>query len=182
MKVLKELHRHCEERSNPFIIKDIYKGFCILEETIVAVFVATITFLVFASAIARGLNHPINWAVDVSLLLLAWLVFLGADTSLRRSDFIRVDILQRKFSPGLQKFLYYFFYVIIILFLAMLVIYGIPLSIENSQRTFQALAISYSWATISVPVGAFFMIVTIVIKLVKKWNESEITSEGKEAI
>ena len=160
----------------------VYRGFCILEETIVAVSVAAITFLVFASAIARGLNHPINWAVDISLLLLAWLVFLGADAALRRSDFIRVDILLRKFTPEVQKFLYYFFYIIIILFLAMLVIYGIPLSIENYQRSFQALAISYSWATISVPVGALFMIVTIVIKLVKKWNESEIVSEGREAV
>ena len=164
------------------VIKAIYRGFCILEETVVAVSVAAITFLVFASAIARGFNHPINWAVDISLLLLAWLVFLGADTALRRADFIRVDILLRKFSSKVQKFLYYFFYKIIILFLAMLVIYGIPLSIANYQRTFQALAISYSWATISVPVGALFMIVTIVIKLVKKWNESEITSEGREAI
>ena len=160
----------------------VYRGFCILEETIVAVSVAAITFLVFASAIARGLNHPINWAVDISLLLLAWLVFLGADTALRRSDFIRVDILLRKLSPEVQKFLYYFFYIIIILFLAMLVVYGIPLSIENYQRSFQALALSYSWATISVPVGALFMIVTIVIKLVKKWNESEIVSEGREAV
>ena len=164
------------------IINAIYMGFCILEETIVAVSVAAITFLVFASAIARGLNHPINWAVDVSLLLLAWLVFLGADAALRRSDFIRVDILLKKFTPEVQKFLYYFFYIIIILFLAMLVIYGIPLSIENYKRTFQALAISYSWATISVPVGALFMIITILIKLVKKWNESEIVSEGKEAV
>jgi len=164
------------------VICGIYRGFCILEETIVAVSVAAITFLVFASAVARGFNHPINWAVDVSLLLLAWLVFLGADAALRRSDFIRVDILLRKFPSDVQKFLYYLFYIIIILFLAMLVIYGIPLSIENYQRTFQALPISYSWATISVPVGALFMIVTIVIKLVKKWNESEITSEGKEAI
>ena len=164
------------------IIKLIYKGFCILEEAVVAVSVAAITLLVFASAISRGFNHPLNWAVDISLLLLAWLVFLGADTALRRSDFIHVDVLLRKFSPHIQKFLYYFFYIIIILFLAMLVIYGIPLSIENYQRTFQALPISYSWATISVPVGAFFMIVTIVIKLVKKRNETEIKSEGKEAI
>ena len=163
-------------------IKNIYLRFCILEEMIVAVFVAAITLLVFISAIARGFNNPINWAIDISLLLFAWLVFLGADAALRQSDFIRVDLLLRKFSPEVQKFLYYFFYIIIILFLAMLVIYGIPLSIDNFERTFQALPISYSWATLSVPVGAFLMIITIVIKLVEKWDAKEIESEGKEAI
>ena len=164
------------------LLAAIYRGFCIIEETIVAVSVAAITFLVFASAIARSINFPISWAIDVSLLLLAWVVFLGADTALRRSDFIRVDFFVRSFPPQINKFLYYFFYFLIILFLLMLVRYGIPLSIENYKRTFQALTISYSWATMSVPIGALSMIITILIKLVKKWNDDKIVPEGKEAI
>ena len=163
------------------LIKKIYERFCVIEETVVAFSVASITLLVFASAIARGLNSPINWAVDISLLLLAWVVFLGADTALRRADFIRVDVLMRKFPAGVQKFLYYFFYVIVILFLALLVRYGFPLTIENYKRTFQSLPISYSWVTLSVPLGSLFMILTIIIKLVKKWKEEKIESEGKEA-
>jgi TRAP-type C4-dicarboxylate transport system permease small subunit len=164
------------------ILAAIYRGFCVIEEIVCAVFVVAITFLIFTSAIARSLNHPLNWAPDTSLLLLAWVVFLGADVALRRSDFIRVDILMRKFSPGVKKFLYYLYYTVIIVFLGMLVRYGIPLAMENSRRNFQALDISYSWATISAPVGAVAMIITIIIKLVKKRKLKEIESEGKEAI
>jgi TRAP-type C4-dicarboxylate transport system permease small subunit len=124
----------------------------------------------------------LNWAQDLSLLLFAWVVFLGADSALRKAEFVRVDMLVMHFPPRIQKFLYYFFYFIIIVFLGILVRYGIPLCFENSKRLFQTLGISYSWATISVPVGSIFLIITIVIKLVKHWQDKVIRVEGKEAI
>ena len=165
------------------ILAAVYKWFCLIEETIVAVFVALITFLVFISAIARGIGYPLNWAPDTALLLLAWVIFLGADTALRRADFIRVDILMRKFPVKFRKFLYYLYYVVIVMFFGMLVRFGIPLAIENSRRNFQALDISYSWATISAPIGGICMIITIIIKLVKKWKLSDPNTDiGKEAI
>jgi TRAP-type C4-dicarboxylate transport system permease small subunit len=164
------------------IIAAIYNGFCKIEETIVAVFVAAITFLIFVSAITRSFGFPINWAPDTSMLLLSWVVFLGADSALRRADFIRVDMLLLRFPVKVQKFLYYLYYLIVILFLALMVRFGVPLALENTKRNFQALTLSYSWATISAPIGAFLMIVTIVLKLKNKWKEKEIKSEGKEAI
>ena len=153
------------------VLKVIYHGFCKAEEIIVAVFVAAITLLIFISAIARGLNHPINWAPDFAMLLLAWVIFLGADAALRRTDFIRVDMLLRFFPKKLQIFLYYFYYTIVIVFLGVLVRYGISLSIANVRRNFQALQISFSWATMSVSTGAFFMIITIILKLIKHRKE-----------
>jgi TRAP-type C4-dicarboxylate transport system permease small subunit len=164
------------------VIGAIYHGFCKVEEIIVAVFVAVITFLIFISAIARGLGYPINWAPDTSLLLLSWVVFLGADSALRRADFIRVDMLLLRFPPKLQKFLYYFYYTVVILFLLLIIRFGIPLSLENAKRNFQGMEISYSWATVSAPVGAFLMIFTILLKLKRRWKEKQIKSEGKEAI
>jgi TRAP-type C4-dicarboxylate transport system permease small subunit len=149
---------------------------------IVAVFVALVTFLVFISAVARGINHPINWAQDLALLLFAWVVFLGADSALRKADFVRVDMLIMHFPPKVQKFLYYFFYVVIIGFLGILVRYGIPLCISNSKRLFQTLGISYSWATISAPVGSILLTITIVLKMVKNWHKETIKVEAKEAI
>jgi TRAP-type C4-dicarboxylate transport system permease small subunit len=161
-----------------------YKGFCKVEELIVASFIALITFLVFLSAVMRlpVVAHPLNWAQDICLLLFAWVVFLGADLALRKADFVRVDMLITKFPLGLQKFLYYLFYIAAIAFLAMLICYGIPLCIQNSKRLFQTLGISYSWATISAPVGSFLLIITIVLKLVSHWKDKEIKTQAKEAI
>ena len=164
------------------ILAAIYHGFCKVEETIVAVFVAAITFLIFISAVTRGSGFPINWAPDTSMLLLSWVIFLGADAALRRADFIRVDVLLLRFPHKVQKFLYYLYYGIIILFLILMVRFGIPLAMENTKRNFQALVISYSWATISAPVGSVLMVITVVLKLIKRWKEKVIKSEGKEAI
>ncbi|MDR2534775.1 MAG: TRAP transporter small permease [Treponema sp.] len=163
-------------------LKKLYDGFCRLEEMLVSAFVAIITLMVFLSAIARSLKYPINWAQDVSLLLFAWVVFLGADLALRKADFVRVDMLIMRFPAKLQKFLYYIFYVIILGFLGILIAYGIPLCIDNSKRLFQTLGISYSWATVSAPVGSFCLIITIIIKLVTHWKDDKIKVETKEAI
>ena len=134
--------------------------------------IAAITLLVFMSAIMRTVGHPINWAQDASLLLMAWVAFLGADVALRRADFLLVDILISRLSAKVQNFLYYLWYIMAVAFLGMLITYGIPLAIANAKRPFQTLGISYSWATISVPVGAALMIVTIVIKLVTRYQKT----------
>lgn len=166
------------------VIANIYKVFCRIEEFIVAAGIAVITFLVFLSAVMRLkiIGHPVNWAVDVSLLLFAWVVFLGADLALRRADFVRVDMFVSKFSDKIQKFLYYVFYLAAIVFLLILIFYGFPLCIENKARLFQTLGISYSWATVSAPVGAILLIITILIKLVTHLKDKKIEVKGREAI
>ncbi|MDR1232453.1 MAG: TRAP transporter small permease [Spirochaetaceae bacterium] len=160
----------------------VYQWFCKLEELLVSSFIAIITFLVFVSAVARTAHHPLNWAQDVSLLLFAWVVFLGADLALRKADFVRVDMLVCRFPVKVQKALYYFMYLLAIGFLVILVVYGFPLSASNAKRLFQTLGISYSWATISVPVGSILLTITIVIKLVTRWKEKKIVVQSKEAI
>jgi TRAP-type C4-dicarboxylate transport system permease small subunit len=163
-------------------IKKFYRVCCKIEEFIVASFVAIITFLVFASAVARSIKHPLNWAQDISLLLFAWVVFLGADLALRKADFVRVDMLVRHFPAKAQKILYYFMYLLALVFLGIVVRHGIPLSIDNSKRLFQTLGISYSWATISAPAGSMFLMITIVLKLIAHWKDVTINVQGKEAI
>lgn len=149
-------------------MKKLYDTFCRLEEIITSVFLSAITLLVFLSAVARTIRYPINWAQDVSLLLFAWVVFLGADVAMRDADFVNVDMLVSKLPQKIQNILYYLWYSVILVFLGVLIRFGIPLSLENAKRLFQTLGISYSWATISVPIGSAFMIVTIILKLIKK--------------
>lgn len=148
-------------------MKAFYRRFCKFEEFLVQLFLCAVVFLVFASAICRVVRHPINWAVDLSLLLFAWTVFLGADMALRNTDLVNVDLITRNLPPSAQKALYILWQIVIIVFLSSLVWYGIPLAIESSKRLFQTLGISYSWATISVPVGSFLMIITTGLKLYK---------------
>lgn len=149
-------------------MKKFYDAFCKVEEVITGSFICIITVLVFVSAVARTIKYPINWAQDVSLLLFAWVVFLGADLALRDADFVNVDMFVNMLPIKIQNALYFLWYGVILAFLSILIRFGIPLSIENTKRLFQTLGISYSWATISVPVGSAIMMITIIIKLVTR--------------
>ncbi|SCZ07957.1 TRAP transporter small permease [Alkaliphilus peptidifermentans] len=149
-------------------MKKIYSTFCRLEEVIASIFLSIVTLMVFLSAVARTIKYPINWAQDVALLLFAWVVFLGADVALREADFVSVDMFVAKLPKKLQNILYFLWYFIILVFLGILIRYGVPLSLENSKRLFQTLGISYSWATMSVPVCSAFMMLTIILKLLNK--------------
>ena len=148
-------------------MKNLYGYFCKLEETLVKSFLVAITFLVFISAIFRTMKYPLNWAVDLSMLLFAWVVFLGANMALRNTELVNVDLFINKFSAKIRKNIYIFWNIIIILFLFFLIWHGIPLALESTSRQFQTLGISYSWATISVPVGAALMIISTCIKIFK---------------
>ena len=148
-------------------MKTLYIYFCKFEELVVRVLLCVIMFLVFSSAIFRTLGYPINWAIDLSLLFFGWSVFLGADIALKNTDLVNVDIIIKNIPPGIRKTIYILWQTIILVFLASLVWYGVPLSLESSKRLFQTLGISYSWATISVPAGSVLMMISTGIKLYK---------------
>jgi TRAP-type C4-dicarboxylate transport system permease small subunit len=148
-------------------LKRMYGKFCMAEEFLTNIILATITALVLVSALARTLHHPINWAVDISLLLFAWQVFLGGDIAIRNTNLIGVEMLIGKLPMGAQKNMKIAFFVLIIAFLSVLVFFGIPLTLGNRKRLFQVLPLSYSWCTLSVPVGAFLMIISSFIRLAR---------------
>jgi len=159
-------------------MKTAYKYFCKLEEIVVQVFLCAIMILVFISALMRTFGTPINWAVDLSLLLFAWLIFLGADVALRSTGLVAFDMFFKKFPKLLQDVLFIIWTLLSVTFLGVLVRFGLPLAIENYDRPFITLGISFSYATIAVPIGAFFMIISIVIKFVQHFRKKGAYIQG----
>jgi len=138
--------------------------------------ILVMTVLVFTAAMSRKFGHPMSWAVDVSTFLFAWAVFLGADAAMRKDNMVCVDILVVKLPLKIQWLIKCLNNIIICLFLLALTYYGIKLSITTYYRTFSGLPwLSYTWVTISVPLGCFLMLVTTILKtrtLIKKgWQE-----------
>jgi C4-dicarboxylate transporter, DctQ subunit len=153
-------------------MKTLYAYFCKFEEAVVQLFLCLVVFLVFISAIFRSFKYPLNWATDLSMLLFAWIVFLGADMALRNTELVNVDLLLKRFSKKYQTYLYIVFNILILAFLASLIWFGIPLAVESTKRLFQTLGISYSWATVSVPLGGFLMMITTIVKIKKAYIEN----------
>jgi C4-dicarboxylate transporter, DctQ subunit len=160
-----------------------YEALGKVEEAVVVVFISFITFLIFVSAMTRTFGYPLNWAVDLSLLMFAWVVFLGADVALRHADFIRFDLVIKRLPQVVQKVLYYLYNLMAIGFFGLIIYYGFPLAFDNAKRLFQTLGVSYLWATLSAPVGSILLIITIIVKLVDNWGRKEVAVvEGSEAI
>lgn len=160
-----------------------YEALGKVEEAVVVAFITAMTLLIFLAAVTRTLGYPLNWANDLALLMFAWVVFLGADVALRHADFIRFDLIIKRFPKIVQKVLYYVFTLMAMGFFGLIVAYGFSLAIDNSRRLFQTLGISYMWATLSAPVGSILLIVTMAVKLIRNWRREEVDVSGaKEAI
>ena len=161
-------------------MKKIYEYICKAEELIAKTSLSVIAVLIFAAAIARCLRHPIIWAVDISTFLFAWVVFLSADIAMRHDKLVNLDMVTKLLPEKFQKTLKIINHLIIIVFLLALIGYGFWLSYTTRFRTFPGLTtLSYTWVTLSVPVGSILMLVTSVLKIKEQFSHEAQVSTGK---
>lgn len=147
-------------------MKKIYEGICRVEAFIAKFALVIISLLVFAAAIARTIRYPIPWAVDVATFLFAWCVFFSGDLAMRQDKLVSIDMVINMLPKKVQHFLKLFNWIVIIIFLGALIGFGIWLSYTTRFRTFQGIPqLSYTWVTLSVPVGCLLMLVTAILKV-----------------
>lgn len=136
------------------------------EALLAAAFLTLMTVLIFAAGVARLAGHPINWAVDAATALFAWAVFLCADVAWRHNALMTIDVLVRRLPPGMRKACRLFNYFVIAAFLVYAIGMGLWLSWISRARSFQGIPeVSYSWITLSMPVGAALLLFTTVLKI-----------------
>ncbi len=157
-------------------MKKLYGYICLGELLFVKVAFVSLVLLVFIAAFTRYIGYPINWSVDMAQCLFAWCTFLAADIAMRKDKLMKVDFFVRRLPKNLQSKVEQLNLVIILVFLAALVGYGIWLSYTTRFRTFQGIpGFSYTWVTLSVPVGSLLMAITTVlnIKAIRNKNRED---------
>ncbi|MDF2656192.1 MAG: tripartite tricarboxylate transporter family receptor [Bacillota bacterium] len=146
-------------------MKKFYEWLGKAEMTVAKVCLLVLCTLVFVAAVARTLGHPMSWTVDMATFLFAWSVFLGADTAMRKDMLVSIDLVVCRFPDKIQKYIKLLNNVIIFIFLIVMVVYGSYLSYTTYNRSFNGLPwLSYTWVTISVPIGCLLMLTTNVVK------------------
>jgi TRAP-type C4-dicarboxylate transport system permease small subunit len=147
-------------------MKRTYETICKGEIFLAAFCFSASCLVIFVAAVARSLHAPMNWSLDISLFLFAWSVFLSADVAMRSDKLVNVDIVTNLFPERCRKIVSVANHALILAFLIALLGYGLKLSYVTRARAFQGIPqMSYTWVTLSVPVGAMLQIVTVVIKL-----------------
>ncbi|MGE5097986.1 MAG: TRAP transporter small permease [Betaproteobacteria bacterium] len=71
-----------------------------VEEGLIAFLLAAMTVITFAQVVARyGFNYSFSWALELTTVLFAWLIFLGIPYGVRVGSHIGVDALVKMFGP-----------------------------------------------------------------------------------
>jgi TRAP-type transport system small permease protein len=147
-------------------MKKLYDRICVAETWIAATFLIVMVALIFLSGVMRTFGHPINWSNDIATCLFAWACFLCADIAWRKNALMSIDLVTGRLPQRLRRLCSYASYAIIVAFLVYALIGGLYLSWISRARSFQGIPeISYSWVTMSMPVGAALLLVTAFLKI-----------------
>jgi TRAP-type C4-dicarboxylate transport system permease small subunit len=138
------------------------------EKVLSMILLASCTSIALAGAVFRTVGYPLNWAMDLAMFFLSWCVFISGDIAFRHSRLVNVGIAVELLPVKIGKAIAVLVYVLITAFLVFLIVYGIKLSASSIYRTFNGMYwMSYMWVTISVPVSAFFMLITAATRIAK---------------
>lgn len=145
-----------------------------IEAVLAGALLVTMVAVIFFGGVARMMGSPMNWTIDLATCCFAWATFLCADIAWRRGLLMSIDTLVEKMPRGGRRALRYFNLGLIAAFLAYLVYQGVSLTWTTRARTFNGIpGVSYSWVTASLPVGAFLMLVTTILKVRETWRGEE---------
>lgn len=148
------------------MLQKLYERVIAAEAWVAAAFLVLMVALIFLGGVARVLGHPINWAVDAATCLFAWACFFCADIAWRKNSLMSIDLLVTRLPAKLQLACRLFNHAVIAAFLVYAMVMGTWLSWISRARSFQGIPeISYSWVTMSMPVGATLLLVTAVLKV-----------------
>jgi TRAP-type C4-dicarboxylate transport system permease small subunit len=147
-------------------MKKLYERVCAAEALVAAAFLVLMVVLIFLGGVMRMLGNPINWSSDAATCLFAWACFLCADIAWRNNSLMSIEVLTNRLSAHLQTACRMLNYAIITAFLLYLIVLGLYLSWISRIRSFQGIPeISYSWVTMSLPVGAMLLLITTALKM-----------------
>jgi TRAP-type C4-dicarboxylate transport system permease small subunit len=144
----------------------VYAQLCRLEALVAGVFLVVMVVMIFVGGIARMMAMPLNWTTDVATCLFAWACFLCADVTWRNNGLMAVELVSSRLAPQARRLLTWVNYLIICAFLLYVMGAGLWLSWISRARSFQGIpGVSYSWITLSLPIGATLLLITTVLKL-----------------
>ena len=147
-------------------LQKFYQRVCAAEAFVAATFLVFMVVLIFLGGVLRMLGHPINWSGDFATAFFAWACFLAADIAWRNNSLMAIEMVMERLAPRAQTILRLVNYTLISVFLLYLMIMGVYLSWISRVRSFQGIPeISYSWVTMSLPVGAALLLITTLLKV-----------------
>lgn len=147
-------------------MRKLYEHLIAAEAVVAATFLVLMVALIFLGGVSRVLGYPLNWSVDFATAFFAWACFLCADVAWRKNSLMSIELLVNRLPTRLQSVFRFANYAIICGFLIYLMAMGTWLAWTSRARSFQGIPeISYSWVTMSLPVGGALLLITTILKV-----------------
>lgn len=156
-------------------LQGLYQKLCAVEEVAAQACLIISAVIVTWGAVFRSIGHPASWSMELAGFFFGWAVFLSADAAMRHDRHVAVELFVQRLPVRVQYCLKLLNYALILAFLGALVWYGASITWISRFRAFQGIpGFSYSWVTLSVPVGSLLLAITTVDKMVatvRAWRE-----------
>jgi len=164
------------------MLRDFHKRLGKIEAVVAAVFLIIMVGLIFFGGLARLMARPQNWTIDVATCLFAWSCFLCADIAWRRNSLMSIELVTARLTETARRVLMLVNYGIITVFLIYIIYAGSWLSWISRARSFQGIpGVSYSWVTMSLPVGAILLLLTTTIKVLDNFGGETRSASATDA-
>lgn len=164
-------------------MRRLYANVCAGEAWVAGALLVLMVALIFLGGVARVLGYPLNWSTDFATAFFAWACFLCADIAWRKNSLMSIELLTSRLPEKTQKALRLANYLIIAGFLLYLMVMGTWLAWTSRVRSFQGIPeISYSWVTMSLPVGGALLLITTILKFRDELRGVRHESHGVDVI
>ena len=122
--------------------------------------------LVFYNVLSRYILHTdVAWSSELCTLLLIWITFVGGAMAVRRNAHLGVTEFVMGLKPGARAWVDALVLALTALALALLVYFGITLTLLSWDNIAIAIRISNGWWYLAMPVGCALMLVFVLDQL-----------------
>ena len=164
-------------------MKTLYARLIAAEAFLAAAFLVLMVALIFLGGVSRVLGYPLNWSTDFATAFFAWACFLCADIAWRKDSLMAIELVTSRLPAKLQVACRMLNYFIIGVFLLYAMTFGSWLAWTSRVRSFQGIPeISYSWVTMSLPVGAALLLITTLLKVRSELRGEHRANRGVDVI
>ncbi len=131
-------------------------------DAVVSILLGMVVLVMFASLMTQVVfrylfNKALPWPEEVTMLLMAYMSFLGSSVALRRWGHIGVDYFLNKFTGRLHHGLLLIIRLLTLVFCLFLVIQGGEFALTSGNMLSDGLRIPMTYPRLAVPIGGLLM-------------------------
>ncbi|MFS0575593.1 TRAP transporter small permease [Sporosarcina sp. 179-K 3D1 HS] len=143
-----------------------------LEETVVNLIMVVLVILTFTNVVLRYVfNYSIPGSVEVSILLFAWIVFVGSSVAIKNKTHIKIDLLEAILPKKYKKIVSLLISIMLVILAACMCFYGFIFTYDVMGETLGASNIPKSLVYLAFPIGFGLMGIHLMNQIVLSLKE-----------